>query len=225
MSYSGLGVIAYKIGCTSVVCGRNNAKNRVMQITLLYVDSVVLNILTKDAVGYCAVQVGSGSIKKNALSAAMRGYFAKMGVDPKAKLIEFRVDDIDQISEKVGDKLHVNRFFAGQYVDVSANSIGKGFAGVMKRHHFRGLRASHGVSVSHRSHGSTGQRQDPGKVFKGKKMAGHLGNKKVTVQNLEILMIDEDKSILGVKGSVPGYKGCCVIVRNALKRINNNKGG
>jgi large subunit ribosomal protein L3 len=146
----------------------------------------------------------------------MRGHFAKAKVEPKQKLVEFRVSDDALLN--AGDQLSVDHFLKGQYVDVTGTSIGKGFAGVMKRHNFGGLRASHGVSVSHRSHGSTGQRQDPGKVFKGKKMAGHLGNERVTVQNLEVVLTDPEKGLLGIRGAIPGNPGGYVLIQDAVKK-------
>lgn len=146
----------------------------------------------------------------------MNQHFLKSKIEPKKKLAEFRVSKDNLIN--IGENLSVNHFVEGQYIDVTGNSIGKGFAGAMKRHNFRGLRASHGVSVSHRSHGSTGQCQDPGRVFKGKKMAGHLGAKKVTVQSLKIAEIDVKKNVLLVKGSVPGHKGSYILVKDSIKR-------
>jgi large subunit ribosomal protein L3 len=146
----------------------------------------------------------------------MRGHFAKAKVEPKRKIAEFRVSPDNLIG--VGEELTADHYFAGQYVDIAGTSVGKGFAGVMKRHNFGGLRASHGVSISHRSHGSTGQCQDPGKVFKGKKMAGHLGAVRVTTQNLQVVRTDTDRGLIMVKGSVPGSKGGWVTIKDAVKK-------
>ena len=160
-------------------------------------------------------QPTAGSAKAKRTSAPMRGHFAAAKVEPKRKIAEFRVDPENLIG--VGEEITADHYFAGQYVDVAGTSIGKGFAGAMKRHNFGGLRASHGVSISHRSHGSTGQCQDPGRVFKGKKMAGHMGNVRRTVQNLEVVRVDEERNLLLIKGAVPGHKGGRVIVRPAIK--------
>jgi large subunit ribosomal protein L3 len=166
--------------------------------------------------GYCAVQIGLGKAKVKNVTKPMRGHFAKAGVAPKATLAEFRVSE-DALLEP-GTALSVEHFVVGQYVDVAGTSIGKGFAGAMKRWGFKGLRASHGVSLSHRSHGSTGNRQDPGKVFKGKKMAGHMGDRRVTVQNLEVVGIDRERGLVLVKGAVPGTRGGYVRITDAAKR-------
>jgi large subunit ribosomal protein L3 len=166
--------------------------------------------------GYSALQIGIGKAKTKNVTKPMRGHFAKAKVVPKARLAEFRVSE-DALLER-GTALTVAHFVIGQFVDVAGTSIGKGFAGAMKRWGFKGLRASHGVSVSHRSHGSTGNRQDPGKVFKGKKMAGHMGNRRVTVQNLEVVGIDEERGLVLVKGGVPGARGGYVRISDAVKR-------
>ena len=179
----------------------------------------VVNVKTAEKDGYNAVQLGTGAIKAKNVTKPMKGYFAKANVEPKKKLGEFRVSEDCLLS--VGDELSVEHFVAGQYVDVCATSIGKGFAGVMKRHNFAGLEASHGVSISHRSHGSTGQRQDPGKVFKGKKMAGHLGAERVTVQNLKVVAIDAARGLIMVKGGVPGSENTWVRVTDAVKKPAN----
>ncbi|MEL6284240.1 MAG: 50S ribosomal protein L3, partial [Pseudomonadota bacterium] len=171
---------------------------------------------TEDKDGYTAVQLGAGFAKAKNVSQPMRGHFAKASVAPKRKVVEFRVSPDNLID--VGAEITAEHFLPGQHVDVCGTSIGKGFAGAMKRHNFGGLRASHGVSISHRSHGSTGQCQDPGKVFKGKKMAGHMGDARVTVQNLEIVKTDADRGLLLVKGAVPGPKGGWVTIRDAVKR-------
>jgi large subunit ribosomal protein L3 len=169
-----------------------------------------------DRDGYAAVQLGVGRAKAKNVSKPMRGHFAQAKVTPKARLAEFRVSE-DALLEP-GAALSVAHFVVGQYVDVCGTSTGKGFAGAMKRWGFKGLRASHGVSVSHRSHGSTGNRQDPGRVFKGKKMAGHMGDRRVTVQNLEVVGIDQERGLLLVKGAVPGVRGGYVRVTDAVKR-------
>jgi large subunit ribosomal protein L3 len=166
--------------------------------------------------GYCALQIGIGKAKTKNVTKPMRGHFARANVAPKGGLAEFRVSE-DALLEP-GTALTVAHFVVGQYVDVAGTSIGKGFAGAMKRWGFKGLRASHGVSISHRSHGSTGNRQDPGRVFKGKKMAGHMGNRRVTVQNLEVVGIDKERGLVLVKGGVPGARGGYVRISDAVKR-------
>ena len=165
--------------------------------------------------GYVALQLGAGKAKAKNTSRAMRGHFAKANVEPKRALAEFRVTEDALID--VGAELTADHFVPGQHVDVSGTSIGKGFAGAMKRHNFGGLRATHGVSVSHRSHGSTGQRQDPGKVFKNKKMAGHMGDVRVTTQNLQVVRTDPEKGLILVRGAVPGSKGGWIEIRDAVK--------
>ena len=207
------GVIAKKLGMTQVFTDQGER----VPVTVLQMDNVqVVAQKTKDKDGYTALQVGYGEAKAKHVSKAMRGHFAKSKVAPKRKLIEFRVPETALI--EVGAELSPEHYIAGQYVDVTGTSKGKGFAGVMKRHNFRGLEATHGVSVSHRSHGSTGQRQDPGKVFKGKKMAGHLGTEKVTVQNLQIVSTDAARGLILVKGAVPGVDNSYVVIRDAVKR-------
>jgi large subunit ribosomal protein L3 len=171
---------------------------------------------TAEKDGYSAVQLGAGTAKAKRTSAPMRGHFAAANVAPKRKIAEFRVDPANLIG--VGEEITANHYFEGQYVDVSGTSIGKGFQGAMKRWNFGGLRASHGVSVSHRSHGSTGQCQDPGKVFKGKKMAGHMGAARVTTQNLQVIKTDADRGLIMVKGAVPGSKGGWVTIKDAVKK-------
>jgi large subunit ribosomal protein L3 len=165
--------------------------------------------------GYSALQLGAGNAKVKNTSKAMRGNFAIANVEPKSKLVEFRVSEDNMID--VGTELTAGHFSTGQLVDVTGTSIGKGFAGAMKRHNFGGLRATHGVSVSHRSHGSTGNNQDPGKVWKGKRMAGHMGSTRITTQNLEIVSTDENRGLILVKGAVPGSKGAWIVVRDAVK--------
>ena len=171
---------------------------------------------TADKDGYTAVQLGAGAAKAKNVSQPMRGHFAKAQVAPKRKLAEFRVSPENLID--IGAEISAEHFLEGQKVDVSGTSIGKGFAGAMKRHNFGGLRASHGVSISHRSHGSTGQCQDPGKVFKGKKMAGHMGAARVTTQNLEVVKTDADRGLIMIKGAVPGSKGGWVTIKDAVKK-------
>ena len=186
-------------------------------VTVLELDNCeVVSVRTKEKDGYDAVQVGAGQAKVKNVTKPMRGHFAKTKVEPKQKLVEFRVSE-DCLIE-AGSKFKPSHFVVGQFVDVAGLSIGKGFAGVMKRHNFKGLEASHGVSVSHRSHGSTGQHQDPGRVFKGKKMAGHMGDVRTTVQNLEVVAIDDARNLIMVKGGVPGHKGALLRVRDAVKK-------
>jgi large subunit ribosomal protein L3 len=207
------GLIAQKLGMSRIFA----ESGAHVPVTVLKVESCqVVEVRTEEKHGYNAVQLGVGTAKVKNVSKAERGRFAKAKVEPKKKLVEFRVAK-DALLE-VGAELSVTHFLAGQFVDVTANSIGKGFAGAMKRWNFGGLRASHGVSVSHRSHGSTGNRQDPGRTFPGKKMAGHLGDERVTTQNLKIVATDEDKGLIMVQGSVPGHEGSFVLVRDAVKR-------
>ena len=206
-------MIAQKLGMTRVFAA-NGAHT---PVTVLKLDNCeVVARRTEESNGYAALQLGVGKAKVKNVTRAMRGHFAKAKVEPKRCLAEFRVDS-DQLLE-VGDEITAGHFVPGQYVDVAGTSIGKGFAGAMKRHNFAGLEASHGVSVSHRSHGSTGHSQDPGKVFKGKKMAGHMGARRTTVQNLEIVSVDVEQGLILVKGGVPGSKGAYVLVSDAMKR-------
>lgn len=207
------GMIAQKLGMTRVFTDEGQH----VPVTVLKVDKCqVVAVRTKESDGYAAVQLGNGKAKVKRVTKPMRGHYAKAKVEPKRKLGEFRVSD-DALLE-VGQELSVSHFVAGQFVDVTGTSIGKGFAGAMKRHNFGGLRATHGVSVSHRSHGSTGNSQDPGKVFKGKKMAGHMGDVRVTTQNLKIVSTDEDRGLILVKGAVPGAEGGWVRIIDAVKR-------
>ena len=207
------GVIAKKVGMTRLFM----EDGKQIPVTVLQLDGLqVVATRTAEKDGYSAVQLGAGTAKAKRVSQAMRGHFAVAKVEPKRKIAEFRVDPENMIA--VGEELTADHYFAGQYVDVSGTSIGKGFAGAMKRHNFSGLRASHGVSVSHRSHGSTGQCQDPGKVFKGKKMAGHMGSARVTTQNLQVVRTDSDRGLIMVKGAVPGSKGGWVTVKDAVKK-------
>ena len=177
----------------------------------------VIQVIDEEKRGYKAVQIGFGNIKNSKLSKAMKGYFAKKNTEPKKKLKEFRVKALDIYKE--GNEFGIEIFKDIKFVDIRSRTIGKGFAGVMKRHNFAGLRASHGVSVSHRSHGSTGGRQDPGKVFKNKKMAGHMGDKMRTIQNIEIVKSDLENDLLYLKGSIPGSKNSEVLVKKAVKNI------
>ena len=178
----------------------------------------VIQVIDKDKRGYKAIQIGFGNIKASKLSKSQKGYFAKKNTEPKRVLKEFKVKDIANYKE--GNELGLEIFNETKFVDVKSKTIGKGFAGAMKRHNFSGLRATHGVSISHRSHGSTGQRQDPGKVFKNKKMAGHMGDKNRTIQNIEIIKSDLDNNLLYLKGSIPGSKNTQVMVKGAVKNIS-----
>lgn len=207
------GMIAQKVGMTRVFTDEGEH----VPVTVLKVDKCqVVAVRTEDTDGYTAVQLGAGQAKVKNVSQPMRGHFAKAKVEPKRKLVEFRVSP-DALLE-VGAELSVAHFVPGQFVDVTGTSIGKGFAGSMKRWNFGGLRATHGVSISHRSHGSTGNRQDPGKTFKNKKMAGHLGNERVTTLNLKVVSVDEDRGLILIRGAVPGSEGGWVLVRDAVKR-------
>tara|TARA_S200000501_G_scaffold234836_1_gene220286 strand:- start:980 stop:1690 length:711 start_codon:yes stop_codon:yes gene_type:complete len=178
----------------------------------------IINIISKENRGYSAIQIGFGKIKNSKLSKAMKGYFSKKNTEPKKTLKEFRMENIENFKE--GNEIGLEIFENVKFVDVKSKTIGKGFAGAMKRHNFGGLRATHGVSVSHRSHGSTGQRQDPGKVFKGKKMAGHMGDKLRTIQNIEIVKTDKENNLLYLKGSIPGSKNSEVLIKKSVKNIN-----
>jgi len=210
------GLIAKKLGMSRIF----EADGTHVPVTVLGVDGLkVVAVKTADKNGYTAVQLGTGSIKAKNVTKPMKGHFAKAGVEPKKKLCEFRVSEDCMLS--VGQELSADHFVVGQYVDVCGTSIGKGFAGVMKRHNFAGLEASHGVSISHRSHGSTGQRQDPGKVFKGKKMAGHMGAERVTVQNLKVAAVDAVKGLIMVKGAVPGSENSWIRITDAVKKQAN----
>jgi large subunit ribosomal protein L3 len=207
------GVIAKKVGMTRLFM----EDGKQIPVTVLQLDNLqVVAQRTIERDGYVAVQLGAGTAKVKRTSQAMRGHFAAAQVEPKRKVAEFRVDADAMLP--VGEEIIADHYFAGQYVDVAGTSIGKGFQGAMKRHNFGGLRASHGVSVSHRSHGSVGQCQDPGKVFKGKKMAGHMGSACVTTQNLEVVKTDSARGLIMVKGAVPGSKGGWVTVKDAVKK-------
>jgi large subunit ribosomal protein L3 len=206
------GVIAKKLGMTRIF----REDGRHVPVTVLALENnEVVAVKTADKDGYVAVQLGAGTKKAKNTSKPERGHFAKAEVEPKARVAEFRVAEDALLTP--GDKISADHFVAGQYVDVTGVTQGKGFAGVMKRWEFGGLRATHGVSVSHRSHGSTGQRQDPGKVFKGKKMAGHMGDKQRTQQNLEIVSTDVERGLIFVRGSVPGSKGGWLLIKDSVK--------
>src|SRR6267143_4899900 len=207
------GLIAQKLGMCRVF---TEDGNHVAVTVLRVANCQVVAQRTQEKDGYTALQLGVGAAKVKNVSKPQRGHFAKAKVEPKARLAEFRVSEAALVD--VGAEITAAHFVAGQYVDVTGTSIGKGFAGGMKRHNFHGLRATHGVSVSHRSLGSTGQRQDPGKTFKNKKMAGHLGAARVTTQSLEVISADTERGVLMIKGSVPGSPGGYVLVRDAAKR-------
>lgn len=208
------GIIAKKLGMTRLFM----EDGRQVPVTVLQMENLqVVAQRTGEKDGYSAVQLGCGAAKVKRVSSAMRGHFAAAKVEPKRKIAEFRVSPENLI--EVGEEITANHFLEGQKVDVAGTSIGKGFAGAMKRHNFKGLRASHGVSISHRSHGSTGQCQEPGKVFKGKKMAGHMGAARVSTQNLEVVRTDVDRGLIMIKGAVPGSKGGWVTVKDAVKKV------
>ena len=207
------GVIAKKVGMTRLFM----EDGKQVPVTVLQLENLqVVDQRTAERDGYTAVQLGAGSVKAKRVSKAMRGHFSAAKVEPKRKVAEFRVSPDNLIA--VGEEISAEHYVPGQKVDVAGTSIGKGFAGAMKRHNFGGLRASHGVSISHRSHGSTGQCQDPGRVFKGKKMAGHMGAVRVTTQNLEVVKTDADRGLIMVKGAVPGSKGGWVTIKDAVKK-------
>jgi large subunit ribosomal protein L3 len=207
------GLIAQKLGMSRIF----DANGKHVPVTVLKVDSCqVVAVQTKEKNGYTAVQLGAGSKKATRATKAERGHFAKAKVEPKAKVIEFRVDEKNLL--EVGAELSVEHFVVGQWVDVSGVTIGRGYQGVMKRWNFGGLRATHGVSVSHRSPGSTGMRQDPGRVFKNKKMAGHMGNKNRTTINLKVVAVEPEHGLVMVEGNVPGHKNSWVTVRDAVKK-------
>ena len=206
------GVIARKLGMTRVF----TESGQHVPVTVVKMDEVqVVSVRQQERDGYTALQLGAGTAKAKNVSKALRGHFAKANVLPKAKLAEFRVSE-DAVLE-VGATIAPSHFVAGQKVDVVGTTQGKGFAGAMKRHNFGGLRASHGVSISHRSHGSTGQCQEPGKVFKGKKMAGHMGAKRNTTQNIEVVAVDDEEGVVLLQGAVPGPKGGWVLISDAIK--------
>ncbi len=207
------GVLALKVGMTRIFTDAGEH----VPVTVLKLDNLqVLSHRTVEKNGYTALQLGAGTRKASRLTKADRANFAKAEVEPKRKLVEFRVSPDNLI--EIGAEITANHFVPGQFVDVTGTSQGKGFQGAMKRWNFSGLRATHGVSVSHRSHGSTGQRQDPGKVFKGKKMAGHMGDDRITTQNLVVAKVDVARGLVMVRGAVPGSKGGWVLVRDAVKK-------
>ncbi len=211
---SEIGLIGKKIGMSREFYKTGQS----IPVTVVKLEKArVIQVIEQEKRGYKAVQVGFGSIKTSKISKPLKGYFTKKNTEPKKKLKEFRVADTEKYKE--GNEFGLEIFKDIKFVDVRSKTIGKGFAGVMKRHNFSGLKATHGVSVSHRAHGSTGQRQDPGKVFKGKKMAGHMGDKLRTIQNLEIIKSDLENNLLYLKGSIPGSKNSEVIVKKAAKNI------
>ena len=210
-----LGLIGKKLGMTREFIKSGQS----IPVTVIKVEKGrVLDVITKEKRGYSALTVGFFKIKNSKLTKQMKGYFAKKNTEPKKLLKEFKVNSTENYKE--GNEFGLEIFNDIKFVDVKSKTIGKGFAGAMKRHNFGGLRASHGVSISHRSHGSTGQRQDPGKVFKGKKMAGHMGDKIRTIQNIEIIKSDLENSLLYLKGSIPGSKNSEVTVSKAIKNSN-----
>jgi len=211
----GIGLIGKKIGMTREFFETGTST----PVTVISIEKGrIIDIISKEKRGYNAIQVGFGKIKSSKLTNQMKGFFAKKSTEPKRILREFRVDNISEFKE--GNEIGLELFKDQKFVDVTSKTIGKGFAGVMKRHNFSGLRASHGVSVSHRSHGSTGQNQDPGRVFKGKKMAGHMGDKFRTIQNLEIIKSDPENNLIFIKGSVPGSKNSLVLIQKNSKKTN-----
>lgn len=208
------GLIAQKLGMSRMF----DAKGRHVSVTLLKIDNCqVVAVQTKEKNGYTSVQLGAGNKKASRATKSERGHFAKAKVEPKQKVVEFRVDEKNLL--EVGAELSAEHFVVGQFVDVTGITIGRGYQGVMKRWNFGGLRATHGVSVSHRSPGSTGQRQDPGRVFKNKKMAGHMGNASRTMPNLRVVAVDAENGLVMIEGSVPGYKGSWVTVKDAMKKV------
>ena len=209
-----IGLIGKKIGMSREFLDSGLS----IPVTILSIEKGrIINVFTKEKRGYDAIQVGFGKVKNSKLSKQMKGFFVKKSTEPRKFLKEFRVNNISEYKE--GNEIGLELFKDEKFVDIRSKTIGKGFAGVMKRHNFAGLRASHGVSVSHRSMGSTGQNQDPGKVFKGKKMAGHMGDKFRTIQNLEIIKSDLENSLIFVKGSVPGSKNSIVLIQKNAKKI------
>ena len=212
---SEIALIGKKIGMT-----REFYKTgQVVPVTIIKMEKArVIQVIDEQKRGYKAVQLGYGKIKNSKLTKAMKGYFSKRNTEPKRKLKEYRISNVDNFKE--GNEFGLEIFKDIKFVDTKSKTIGKGFAGAMKRHNFGGLRATHGVSISHRSHGSTGQRQDPGKVFKGKKMAGHMGDKLRTMQNIEIIKADIENELLYLKGSIPGSKNTEILVKKSVKNIH-----
>ncbi len=212
---SEIGLIGKKIGMTREFFKSGQS----VPVTVLKVEKGrIVQLIDKDKRGYNAIQLGFGRIKTSKLSKSMKGYFSKKNTEARKTLKEFRVKNLDQYKE--GNEFGIEIFKDLKFLDVKSKTIGKGFAGAMKRHNFGGLRASHGVSISHRAHGSTGQNQDPGKVFKGKKMAGHMGDKNRSMQNLEVIKTDIDNELIYLKGSIPGAKNSEVLLKKAVKNIN-----
>jgi len=211
---SEIGLIGKKIGMSREFYKTGQS----VPVTILKMETGrIIQVIDKNKRGYKAVQVGFGKIKSSKLKKSMKGYFTKKNTEPKKILKEFKVNNIEDYKE--GNEIGIEILKEVKYVDVKSKTIGKGFAGVMKRHNFAGLRASHGVSISHRAQGSTGQNQDPGKVFKGKKMAGHMGDKFRTIQNIEIIKTDAINNLIYLKGSIPGSKNSDVIIKKAVKNI------
>jgi len=209
-----IGLIGKKIGMSREFFKTGQS----VPVTVLKMERAkVIQLIKEEKMGYKAVQLGFGKIKNSKLTKSMKSFFAKKNAEPKKILKEFRVENLENYKE--GNEFGLEIFDDIKFVDVRSKTIGKGFAGVMKRHNFSGLRATHGVSISHRSHGSTGQRQDPGKVFKGKKMAGHMGNKLRTIQNIEIIKTDLDNNLLYLKGSIPGSKNSEVLIKKSIKNL------
>ncbi len=209
-----IGLIGKKIGMTREFYKSGQS----VPVTVIKFDKGrVINLLSKEKNGYNAVLIGFGKVKNSKLSKQMKGYFAKKNTEPKKVLKEFRVKSLENFKE--GNEVGIEIFKDTKFVDIRSKTIGKGFAGAMKRHNFAGLRASHGVSISHRAHGSTGQNQDPGKVFKNKKMAGHMGDKMRSMQNIEIIKSDLENSLLYLKGSIPGSKNTEVVVKESVKNV------
>tara|TARA_B100000401_G_scaffold434636_2_gene375063 strand:- start:213 stop:923 length:711 start_codon:yes stop_codon:yes gene_type:complete len=214
---SNLQLIGKKLGMTREFYSTGQS----VPVTVLKMEKArVISLINKEKRGYSGIQIGFGNIKNSKISKPMKGFFAKKNTEPRKILKEIRLDNISEYKE--GNEFGIEIFENVKFVDVKSKTIGKGFAGSMKRHNFSGLRASHGVSISHRSHGSTGQRQDPGKVFKNKKMAGHMGDKIRTVQNLEIIKKDIENQLLFIKGSIPGSKNSEVMVTKSIKNINKS---
>ena len=210
-----IGLIGKKIGMTREFFDTGLS----VPVTVLSIEKGrIIDIITKEKRGYNAIKVGFGKVKSSKLTKQMKGFFAKKSTEPKKILREFRVDNISEFKE--GNEIGLELFKDQKFVDITSKTIGKGFAGVMKRHDFSGLRASHGVSVSHRAMGSTGQNQDPGRVFKGKKMPGHMGDKFRTIQNLEIIKSDTENNLIYIKGSIPGSKNSLVLIKKNSKKIN-----
>ena len=215
---SEIGLIGRKIGMSREFYKTGQS----VPVTVLKMETGrIIQVIYKEKRGYQAVQVGFGKIKNSKLKKPLKEYFAKKNTEPKKTLKEFRIDNAEIFKE--GNEIGLEIFKDVKFVDVKSKTIGKGFAGAMKRHNYSGLRASHGVSISHRAHGSTGQNQDPGKVFKGKKMAGHMGDKNRTIQNIEIIKTDTDNSLIYLKGSIPGSKNSQVIIKKPVKNIRKLK--